>query len=366
MTKSNEKEIVQSLNTKTPSTIFYLGKVMDDALLEIDLEQCVTNANAPAKRLLGDNLIGTLLNQRLNYIELENKSKDFIQKGKITEFNTTLKNDKYHHLKGRIMGIGNQRAIILLMDMTLQHNLEKIRRDFVANVSHELRSPLTSLMGFVETMQNTPDIENDMKERFLKIMEDEAKRMSRLIDDLMSLSRVEAEEHIAPTGKVFIKTVLASVIASLNNRAIKTGHIIDFQDQRKNITDEPIIRGETDEITEVFHNLIDNALKYSYPESNITIQLTETVVGQITVNIKNEGDGIEAEHLPRLTERFYRVDKGRSRQMGGTGLGLAIVKHIIHKHRGTLKIESELKKETMFQISLPYFHTLLSGLRLNE
>jgi two-component system phosphate regulon sensor histidine kinase PhoR len=261
------------------------------------------------------------------------------------------------------MPFGNESVLVLLMDMTLQHNLEKMRRDFIANVSHELRSPLTSLIGFVETLQNTPDIEQNMLERFLKIMEEESRRMSRLIDDLMSLSRVEIDEHIAPTGKVFIRTLLASVIASLNNRAIKTGHVINLDDKRVHMTEEPIVRGEVDEITEVFHNLIDNALKYSYPKSTITVEMTDTASGQIIIDIINQGDGIEERHIPRLTERFYRVDKGRSRQMGGTGLGLAIVKHIVNKHRGQLIITSQLKEVTMFRVMIPYFHTLLSGLR---
>ena len=183
-----------------------------------------------------------------------------------------------------------------------------------------------------------------------------------IIDDLMSLSKVEIAEHIVPTGKVFIKTLLDSIIASLNNRAMKTGHIINLADERTHMIEEPIIRGETDEITEVFHNLLDNALKYSYPESVITVNMTDTAAGQVIIDIINQGEGIEERHIPRLTERFYRVDKGRSRQMGGTGLGLAIVKHIINKHRGQLIISSEPRQNTIFRVMIPYFNTLLSGL----
>lgn len=358
----NEKTDETQLVTRADMFSLF-GRLMDDALLQIDHQSVIINANHGAVRLLGEQLIGDTLTQRIIYSELMEDLEKCLTLNEIREFAATPSNNEYHHIQGKIMPFGNERVLVLLMDMTLQHNLEKMRRDFIANVSHELRSPLTSLIGFVETLQNTPDIEKNMLERFLKIMEEESRRMSRLIDDLMSLSRVEVAEHIAPTGKVFIKRLLASVIASLNNRAIKTGHVIDLDDRRVHMSDEPIVRGEVDEITEVFHNLIDNALKYSYPESIITVEMTDTASGQIIIDIINRGDGIEERHIPRLTERFYRVDKGRSRQMGGTGLGLAIVKHIVNKHRGQLIISSQLKGVTVFRVMIPYFHTLLSGLR---
>lgn len=363
MTNIIEKEIIENQSITDTNAVFLLGNIMDDPLMEIDRDHYITVANPAAKRLLGDNLIGSSIYERVISDELEDKLQScFEKKDKIGEFTATLKNYEYHQLTGRLMIINDHKAAILLMDMTLQHNLEKMRRDFIANVSHELRSPLTSLIGFVETLQNSPEIEQNMLERFLRIMEEESRRMSRLIDDLMSLSKVEIAEHIVPTGKVFIKTLLGSIIASLNNRAMKTGHIINLADERTHMTEEPIIRGETDEITEVFHNLIDNALKYSYPESVITVKITDTAAGQVIIDIVNQGEGIEERHIPRLTERFYRVDKGRSRQMGGTGLGLAIVKHIINKHRGQLIISSEPRQNTIFRVMIPYFNTLLSGL----
>ena len=367
MTNIIEKEIIENQSITDTNAVFLLGNIMDDPLMEIDRDHYITVANPAAKRLLGDNLIGSSIYERVISDELEDKLQScFEKKDKIGEFTATLKNNEYHQLTGRLMIINDHKAAILLMDMTLQHNLEKMRRDFIANVSHELRSPLTSLIGFVETLQNSPEIEQNMLERFLRIMEEESRRMSRLIDDLMSLSKVEIAEHIVPTGKVFIKTLLGSIIASLNNRAMKTGHIINLTDERTHMTEEPIIRGETDEITEVFHNLIDNALKYSYPESVITVKITDTAAGQVIIDIVNQGEGIEERHIPRLTERFYRVDKGRSRQMGGTGLGLAIVKHIINKHRGQLVISSEPKQNTIFRVMIPYFNTLLSGLTSSD
>ena len=355
-------------NMANRSDMFSLfGRMMDDALLQIDHQSVIINANHGAVRLLGEHLMGVSLTQRLIYSELMEDLERCVASNEIIEFAAIPSNNEYHHIQGKIMPFGNESLLVLLMDMTLQHNLEKMRRDFIANVSHELRSPLTSLIGFVETLRNTPDIPKKTSVSFLKIMEEESKRMSRLIDDLMSLSKVEVDEHIVPTGKVFIKTVLNSAIASLNDRAQRTGHKIEFLDERKNITEKLIIRGEVDEIAEVFHNLIDNALKYSRPKSTITVKLRDTEAGKITIDICNLGDGIEARHIPRLTERFYRVDKGRSRLKGGTGLGLAIVKHITNKHRGQLIIESNPKKETVFRIIMPFYDTALPSLmKINE
>jgi len=355
-------------NMANRSDMFSLfGRMMDDAFLQIDHQSVIINANHGAVRLLGEHLMGVSLTQRLIYSELMEDLERCVASNEIIEFAAIPSNNEYHHIQGKIMPFGNESLLVLLMDMTLQHNLEKMRRDFIANVSHELRSPLTSLIGFVETLRNTPDIPKKTSVSFLKIMEEESKRMSRLIDDLMSLSKVEVDEHIVPTGKVFIKTVLNSAIASLNDRAQRTGHKIEFLDERKNITEKLIIRGEVDEIAEVFHNLIDNALKYSRPKSTITVKLRDTEAGKITIDICNLGDGIEARHIPRLTERFYRVDKGRSRLKGGTGLGLAIVKHITNKHRGQLIIESNPKKETVFRIIMPFYDTALPSLmKINE
>jgi len=330
------------------------GSLVDDALLVIGHDLIITDANAASIRLLGDKVIGTNLNDHIVYSELAEELSTCLDSRKPVEFPTTPKNNHYRHIRARMMGWDKDTVIVLLLDMTMQHNLEKMRRDFVANVSHELRSPLTSLIGFVETMQNAPDMERSDRQRFLRIMDEEAKRMSRLINDLMSLSKVEADEHIIPEGKVFVKSQLMATINVLSNRALKSGHDIRFHDYRGQKATEPVIRGGSDEIMEVFQNLLDNALKYSFPASIIKVEMRDDANGRLAINIINQGEGITEKHIPRLTERFYRVDKGRSRQMGGTGLGLAIVKHIINKHRGDLKITSALNKETVFSVILPY------------
>ena len=186
-------------------------------------------------------------------------------------------------------------------------------------------------------------------------MDEEAKRMSRLINDLMSLSRVEVEEHIAPTDTVYIKSVINSVIASVGNRANKEGRTIKFRDARSNPDDATTILGETDEIMEVFHNLLDNAIKYGHQDTDVDVIMSAAGEDELRFDVVNIGDGIDEKHLSRLTERFYRVDKGRSRQMGGTGLGLAIVKHIVNRHRRRLSVSSKPMAETVFSITLPEY-----------
>ena len=342
------------MNMHEMDLIKTLGSLVDDALLVIGHDLVITNANPASIRLLGDKVIGNNLNDVIIYSGLAEELAACLDSQKPVEFTATPTNNHYRHIRARMMIWGEDTLIVLLLDMTLQHNLEKMRRDFVANVSHELRSPLTSLIGFVETMQNSPDMELGDRQRFLNIMDEEAKRMSRLINDLMSLSKVEVDEHIVPESKVFVKSLLMATINVLSNRALKTGHDIRFHDYREQKVTEPVIRGGNDEIMEVFQNLLDNALKYSFPESIIRVEMHDYANGRLAINIINQGEGITEKHIPRLTERFYRVDKGRSRQMGGTGLGLAIVKHIINKHRGELKITSALNKETVFSVILPY------------
>ncbi len=339
----------------TVNFVQQFGSLIDDAFLTIDGDLTIKEINGACIKLLGENLIGSSLRDNIIYNNLHKEVKTCITSGSIIEFSTTPKINEYRHMIGRILPLSDDRLAVLLMDMTVQHNIEKMRRDFVANVSHELRSPLTSLLGFVETMRNNLEMEQNVRENFLKIMDEEANRMSRLIDDLLSLSRVEIEEHIAPSGQVSVKEAVKSAIDALAYRANTSKHKIEFNDVRKNTEQTSQIRGDLDEIIEVFHNLLDNALKYSYPSTTIDVSLSEDQTGNLVLAIKNNGDGIDEKHIPRLTERFYRVDKGRSRQMGGTGLGLAIVKHIINKHRGQLFIKSKPKHETVFEVHLPYF-----------
>ena len=313
----------------------------------------ITQANTAAIRYLGESLIGQKLNKILTAKNLKGEIEACLNGNAPVELVSKAKNSSFRKFKVRLCRITEGRVAVLVMDMTLHRNLEKMRRDFVANVSHELRSPLSTIMGFIETMGTSERVDGPTRQRFLGIMDEEARRMSRLIDDLMSLSRVETEEHIAPTEAVPIKEVVQSVVTSISNRATMDGREILFLDSRSRNDDSPMVLADTDEIMEVFHNLLDNAIKYSNTGTEVRVELSAPNGRSVRFDVINAGDGIPKKHIPRLTERFYRVDKGRSRKMGGTGLGLAIVKHIINRHRGHLAIRSEPKGETVFSVTLP-------------
>ena len=250
---------------------------------------------------------------------------------------------------------GAFRAVITLHDTTREKQAEGMRADFVANVSHELRSPLASLIGFVETLRGPAKDDREAQEKFLGIMHSEAERMARLIDDLLSLSKVEVDEHIQPRDQVSLSSLLRQVVDAMGVRANEKGMTVALN-MSANLPD---VVGDEDQLTQVFQNLIDNAVKYGRPKSDIYIEISVvdrvpgTAAPGVSVSIKDQGDGISEEHLSRLTERFYRVDKARSRELGGTGLGLAIVKHIIGRHRGWLAIDSEENIGSTFTVTLP-------------
>ncbi|RME95698.1 MAG: hypothetical protein D6773_18150, partial [Alphaproteobacteria bacterium] len=246
-------------------------------------------------------------------------------------------------------------AVISLTDISHVLEAEQMRSDFVANVSHELRSPLTALMGGIETLKGAARDDPAARERFLDTMEREAARMDRLVGDLLSLSRVEVNEHVRPSGRVNLATIIEKAIDAMatQSRAENRPITCAIADGDWEIT------GDADELTQVFHNLIDNALKYGRENSEIRIsaERRDRVPGlqgpALAVRVQDEGEGIDSEHLLRITERFYRVDDSRSRQKGGTGLGLAIVKHILNRHRGRLLIESEKGVGSTFTVCLP-------------
>ncbi|MGP1394096.1 MAG: ATP-binding protein [Inquilinaceae bacterium] len=245
-------------------------------------------------------------------------------------------------------------ALLTLHDITQTRRIEQMRADFVANASHELRTPLSALTGFIETLMGPARDDAAARDRFLAIMRDQAGRMARLVSDLLSLSRIELDERTAPTARADLAAVLRRVIATLQIRA-------QDRDMRVDLTlddDTVTVLGDEDQLVQVFQNLIDNAIKYGRPGTavSVTVATMPAAAGRgptVSVSVRDQGDGIDKPHLPRLTERFYRVDAARSRQIGGTGLGLAIVKHIVSRHRGRLAIESELGRGSVFTVSLP-------------
>ncbi|RVU36317.1 GHKL domain-containing protein [Hwanghaeella grinnelliae] len=243
---------------------------------------------------------------------------------------------------------GSPAALIMMLDITPVLRTEQLRADFVANVSHELRTPLTSLIGFIETLRGPARDDPEAQERFLGIMQEQADRMYRLISDLLSLSRIEMEEHSVPRGKVDLPLVA---------RKVSDGLAFKLRDRRMQVEIDapanlPPVAGDEDQLTQVLQNLIDNAIKYGEPDTNVEVRAV-TNGNAVEMSVRDHGQGIPREHLPRLTERFYRVDAARSREMGGTGLGLAIVKHIVNRHRGKMTITSKPSDGSTFTVSLP-------------
>jgi two-component system phosphate regulon sensor histidine kinase PhoR len=231
-----------------------------------------------------------------------------------------------------------------------------MRADFVANASHELRTPLAALSGFIDTLQGPARDDSAARERFLVIMQAQANRMARLIDDLLSLSRIELNAHLRPDKEVDLVAILRQVVDGLQtlakDRAVEV---------RITAADRLMVRGDRDELLRVFENLVENALKYAGSGKRIDILLTRGDGREARVAVRDHGPGIAPEHLPRLTERFYRVDVSESRAQGGTGLGLALVKHILNRHGGRLTIESVPGQGATFTAVLPRSDSAASG-----
>ena len=266
-------------------------------------------------------------------------------------------------------------AILTLHDVTAARRSEQMRADFIANASHELRTPLSSLLGFIETLRGPARDDPEAQDRFLSIMHDQASRMTRLVNDLLSLSRIELDEHMPPSGRVDVVEELENVIAALELKAAQRRIRLRLEVPET----LPYVVGDEDQLTQVFQNLVSNAIKYTREDTDVTVtvaladgaavgfaglptpsgatakdkRVVRSGTSMVSVSVRDRGEGIARTHLPRLTERFYRVDAARSRAMGGTGLGLAIVKHILNRHRGRLTIESEVGVGSAFTVYLP-------------
>ena len=244
--------------------------------------------------------------------------------------------------------------LVLLRDFTEGQRINQMRTDFIANASHEMRTPLASLRGFIETLQSTAKEDEAARERFLPIMAEQASRMTRLIDALLSLSRLEMNAHLPPSDLVDLNDVLGYARDTLEPLAANSHTTLEVEPFAR----QAIVRGDRDELVQVLQNLVQNALKYGRPDGTVRIEakhipsLNQPARGRFAISVVDDGPGIPAEHLPRLTERFYRVDVDSSREKGGTGLGLAIVKHILNRHRGELAIASNTGQGSTFTVML--------------
>ena len=330
--------------------------------LMVDQTERIISANTDAKTLLGQNIEGrhyaTILRQP-QVIEAMEQSLRTKGPAKTRHLSNDGAQDTTFQVECRYLnGVGavsGGAVLVVFQDVTHLEQATQMRRDFVANVSHELRTPLTALMGFIETLQSSARDDADARDRFLQIMTDEANRMNRLVGDLLSLNRVESQERVRPTEELELKGLLQSTLNSLRPLADDASVTMAV-----NAPAEPVmLPGDSDQLRQVFTNLIENAIKYGGSGGSVTVNVlpserdTAMRGPAVRVQIVDKGPGIDAVHLPRLTERFYRADSHRSRQLGGTGLGLAIVKHIINRHRGRLRVESDLGKGSVFTVILP-------------
>jgi two-component system phosphate regulon sensor histidine kinase PhoR len=328
---------------------------LPDPVLVLDERRRIARTNEAADLLLGPHLAGRDLAGALRQPALL-AAADAVLRGdsdRLVEFDLAAPAER--HFSARIVPLTPARtdgsAVLILHDITVLKRSERLRADFAANASHELRTPLTSLIGFIETLRGPAHDDVAAHDRFLGIMADQAARMARLVEDLLSLAKIEMNEHQTPTALVAIGELLDRVARGLEQRAGARDMII----RRSIPPDAPPVFGDADELAQVFQNLIDNAIKYARAGTAIAVEVapSEKLAAALAIAIGDLGDGIPREHLARLTERFYRVDTARSRELGGTGLGLAIVKHIVSHHRGLLEIDSELGKGSVFTVHLP-------------
>lgn len=340
-------------NINIPSNIDNLSQILEDGLILCNESGLIISSNDVAKQFLNKKLNSRNINEFIEIAEFKNLEESNQKNNLNEEFHFQTSDILKRSLIIKVKKIEDNLFAILLLDMTSQRNLEKVRRDFVANVSHELRSPLTSLVGFIETLLSGNVQDEETRNKFLKIMDEESKRMNRLIDDILSLSKVETEEHITPNTTISIIDPIKHIISSINEKGLKEENKILIEDLRDDPKKNCFISGDINEINQVFVNLLENAIKYGFDNTNVIVRIEQLKNKEIKVSVINNGEGIPDKYIERLTERFFRVDKARSRKIGGTGLGLAIVKHILIKHRAQLSINSIPNQETNFSITFP-------------
>ncbi len=324
-----------------PSLADVLEAIVEPIL--IVTEGRVTHANAPARALLGGHIVGQNVRLAIRHPAAAERLVGPLGQGKREPIDLVGLGTLDQRWQMRVASGAAGQRIVHLIDQTGNYAAERMRVDFVANASHELRTPLASILGYIETLRDEAGEDAAVRGRFLKIMDDEARRMQRLVEDLISLSRIEAEKYRLPDRAVDLAGLIGEVRAEITKGEV----VLDLAD------DVPAVAGDRVQLSQVLHNLIGNAIKYGRADSAVTVKLWRDAGNMIRLSVADKGDGIAAEHIPRLTERFYRVDPGRSRAGGGTGLGLAIVKHIVERHRGRLDISSIVGTGTTVSIVLP-------------
>jgi len=334
---------------------------MVEGVLAIDAQQRVITLNKAAAALVGNTLanpLGRTLHEVVRNPDLRRFADRVLASSQSIEDDVVLHGDPDRVLQIRGTSLRDQHhrdgfgAVIVMSDVTHFRRLETIRRDFVANVSHELKTPITSIKGFVETLLDGALANPEDTERFLKIVATQADRLNAIIEDLLALSKIEQSERAADlvVEEVAVRDLLQAVLHDCQPKASQREITVRIE-----CDDGLSARLNAPLIEQAVTNLLDNALKYSEPGSEVLITAAENET-EITIAVSDHGCGIDDEHLPRLFERFYRVDKARSRKLGGTGLGLAIVKHIIQAHQGRITVNSTPGVGSVFRIHLPTSH----------
>jgi len=317
---------------------------LDEPSLVVE-RSIVRLANTPARKLLGTGIEGRDVRLAVRHPQ----ALDRILAHRSTEIDVTGIGEPGRSWRLVIRELDQHSSLVRIIDRSAAVSAEKMRVDFVANASHELRTPLSTVLGYAETLADEPDLSAELRSNFGRTIRDEARRMLRIIEDLMSLSRIEADRFLAPRENVSIGEVVQIAISNASQgRAGLCEFAIAIPENL------PAVRGDRAQLVQVFDNLLSNALRYGCDRPDCKIDITGERSGRwVTLTVIDHGPGIDREHLPRITERFYRVDAARSRESGGTGLGLAIVKHIVERHRGSLEIKSTLGVGTSVAVRLP-------------
>jgi two-component system, OmpR family, phosphate regulon sensor histidine kinase PhoR len=340
------------------SALQSIVQALPDASVAVDAQERVIACNAAARILAPGLRLGEPVWRAWRTPALLNGLRAVAASGaaQTVELPELVPSERWHQVQIAPLSLTTPRqgrpdaVLMIFQDLTPLRRSEEMRADFVANASHELRTPLATLLGFIETLQGPARNDPPARERFLHIMHEQARRMTRLIDDLLSLSRIELKEHVRPSGEVDLAGTVRQVAEALQTLARDRGVEMLLTLPPGQI----LIRGDRDELSRVFENLVENALKYAAVGKRIEIALLiDSAKREASVAVHDQGPGIAPEHLPRLTERFYRVDVAHSRAQGGTGLGLALVKHIVNHHGGRLAIESVPGQGATFTVHLP-------------
>ncbi len=355
---SREKDYLQAL----------LGGVLEGVLV-VDGRGRIKMVNDALRQLLSlpPSIEGRTPLEVIRHSQLEKSLQQVLEDGQSTTLELTLPSPQEKTFEVNLVGIpppsdgvakgeeGRQGVIAVFHDITRLKELEKIRQDFVANVSHELRTPLTTIKGYAETLLDSA-LGKDVAPRFVEVIKRHADRLEKIVEDLLMLSKIESKEFVLSIEPVSLSELIVNVLDFLRESLSRKRITVSYDLTRP----LPLVRGDRHYLEQVFVNLLDNAIKYGREGGEISISVAERGQREAEVSVRDDGIGIPKEDLPRIFERFYRVDKGRSKELGGTGLGLSIVKHIVQAHGGRIWAESTFGKGSTFHFTLPLRSSPLS------